>query len=488
MIRPDLSVFQLVRSKRLLRPESLLLISLWFVWLVSSLIYLLSPFSSAVGSNYSIILGWFYVLSFTLGSLVLSKLFLQPAAKLNIAKLKSFRSSRYAWLASGASLIGMFCHVYDKAVVRGYDYSGCLAAVREAWVTEARRLGPSSIFSALGHIGAGFAVPVLIYVMLVIITDQRFMPVFQRMLLAAIGFLTLLIYAVVVVSRSALVIALVVVLAAGLLAIVEKFRARTAAVFLLMLALVCSFASFTFAQRIQCIGDDVYAVENYFHDLDIGYYNSSSLNKSTLLIPDSQRQSYFYKSITFLQKGLGDIKKHVQLQSNSDLEPDQQSRWRAVWESIAVYANHGHSNFENTFYKAKSERTGTALGGAYCTISTRLSLPTLPVCTEPKNTGKGLISLPGAVWYNFGFIGLLFFPLFHACITVFAVKLMSRQAGLSIALGMLLFTLSGATAIFSPLGVVWGPMSFPFLAFAFLCLWILPETFELLRLRIRKNI
>jgi len=71
--------------------------------------------------------------------------------------LRVFELERLIWLALGMSITGLLCLSYDRLVVQGIDFSQGIAVAREAWRRSGEaREGVSSPFSVLGYL-LGFA-------------------------------------------------------------------------------------------------------------------------------------------------------------------------------------------------------------------------------------------------------------------------------------------------------------------------------------------
>jgi len=342
--------------------------------------------------------------------------------------------SRAGGLALGcavAGVVGLLLQGYDKIQVQGIDYTSGFALARYAWAEASASRGGaiSSVPSALGNLLAPFFVLALA---LALVRWESLRPR-TRWTVLGLSAVTLAGTSVLTGGRSVLLVVLGVGVAACLvryangLYLIPGARGgaavRTALTFLLAAGLALVWFAYVFAQRANA------------NDLDIKYYVD-------ILLP--------------------------RLNAAPTAAYDAIAGWGGTGSSIGylltavgVYAVHGLYTFQLAL--ADLAHPGSFLAAYPGLLAHKLGLLSQP---PAPFTYHGLfLPLPGAVFYDFGWGGLLIGALGHGLLLGTVIVQMRDGRGGLLMLGIGLGVL--ATSVVAPITVSFNLLIFPFVGASF---------------------
>lgn len=345
------------------------------VWLAYWLVFLAQPVKSVfpnVGT------AWLVQLSFVI-AVTVSFLIVQQAKAPHgrgVSPMPSALNTPFAVavVKTGyvVSLIGLILLVYDKIVLQGIDYSSGIAVAREQWriVGEDRGGGASSIYSAIGYIiGSAYFLSLAI-----VFSRNMHIPDRQRFRLMMTGLLLLLANSLITGGRSGVLLAVVFVSYALFSGdrrqgrrLFNRWKYRVIPAFFLGIAF--TYALFIFGQRAAAT------------DVDLAFYSLGFLNFLGLEVYQ------WFEALT-QSISLG---------------------WLLALINLAVaYLTHSFASMAAIVnFEGGSE---VVVFGYLMSLLAKLGL--VAGGQDDWFLSGRLPSLPGGLYHQFGFLGMLLFGLF----------------------------------------------------------------------------
>ena len=416
-------------------PIRILLLTLSLPFLVSVYFLNMSSFVSIYEGNLNLYYSLIYIGIVFLTVILYFKFFNLDSNIVTQIEYDNVFFKKVIIILFGLVLIGIFLHLYDKIIIRGYDYSNCIQNIREQWRHDSRYVNSiaSSWFSALGYILTFFHFPLIWMILLTGAVKKDHTKYF--LILLALAPVSLLSYTVG--SRSIMLLAVVHLVGCllltlnyqtiktGLIKILPIFL--TSILVLLFFMLVMTKSQLYCNNNYQTAGQT--AGQNYQDQYFSGY--RSELN----------------------------IKNR---------EGNRKDRGMTS-ELIALYANNGAWNFEYTLHQ------DTQPGVVFFALIPRIfndlkiieSAPTLP-----RTYGRGMISLVGSIWYDLSTIGMMLVAMLHGILIIIVVKGLCSKNFSANFLYQITFVNLIIIHLFSPLVFAINLMASPFMLFSYLILAI----------------
>jgi hypothetical protein len=375
-------------------------VSLYFLWILIFLSYLLFP---AKHDPYGAA-GFYLTVIFCAQYLFWLKLF---HVFFNGAKQKSslvhLSYEKIVNIFFILSVFGVICHIYDKAFLRGYDYLSCFD-FREQWIKDgvARKGSISSWQSAVGHIFSHFAlIPIIFSGSLSKSKDKaKFL----------ISLLVVIIYCWTLLSRSSVILfCLTAIVGVCFLANLHQKKIPLLKV-ITILSIMLVFTGITFTRKIYCASK---WIETYQ-----GYTQSSLRNHNLTIDPVSLKKmtySKMFKSeVSLIEDAFIDFKEKVELPSAWFVAT---SKLGYIVNMIALYLTNGINSF--TELVGADFKPDPSYYFSYVVIFGK-KVGLLPESYEPSNLrqylAQGFLNFPAAMVFSFGVYGFYLMPLILACL------------------------------------------------------------------------
>jgi len=424
------------------------------IWFLHILVYLVIPFTSQVETRYALLYSLCYVAlcisaAFITRGLVMSS-YRKGDLNAETTLIDLISSPHLLPTLTILSLIGVGLHLYDKIVINQFDYSGCLAAVRDTWIQRGigRGYSISSWQSALGHILSHFSFMTI--AVLILVQDR--VNAMARRFYSSAAIVGVLIYASVISSRSTLLFLLYTCILAGVLrnalfpGRLKMVLRGSVGVFLGVTAALVFFAVYVFWDGVNC---------EYGEPIRRGLMSRTAA---------TQEYSEGYLDDLAIKVKLSDIGIGYGGGVISEIQ-----QWTLsscpMCNLVGIYLSHGLWNFDSAL--AAEEHSGTAFWGFAGYWGRRIGVGKWDTTSGSRAYPRGAISLPGAAWYDFGMLGMLLIAVLHGT-SIALVGAGIQQRGLLGAISIPAYFCLGLVSLWSPLAFAANVMSFPFVGWGFL--------------------
>ncbi len=425
---------------------ALLLLSLIIPFSVSSIFLHMSDYMSVYKSNSGVVYNIIYISVTTLSALFFSKAYSNNyqscfTFNLNIQKI-------IIYILFILVYIGLFLHLYDKIVLRGYNYvDSCVYQIRGQWLADGakRTTIASSWQSALGYILTFLHFPLA----WILIGSDKFKTYFYKLVLCILSLLPVTILAYTINSRSIILFVTVHFIACIIYWIAKKPERRTfiysMPLSIIAFSIFLSFAYFTMKNQIYC-----------GYEKNIANANANA--NANASAPHNDRENF---TKMYFNGYLDELK----IVPKNKLSTNDIGDITNTLNLILLYANNGAWNFEYILHQ--NSQPGTVLFSQVLAILQKFKLISKRN-TLYRNYGKGMLSLVGTIWYDFSLVGLIIFGVIHGLIFVLISQGMcSKKMYINIISGFGFVSVI-IVGFFSPLVFAVNLMAFPFFILSYL--------------------
>lgn len=325
------------------------------------------------------------------------------------------------FMSSFGGLVGFLLIFYDRVFIRGIDYTAGLRTARYQWLTETTG---GSVFSVLGNLIIPFSY-VSLFLLIVFFKDLKFRHNFILFLSSSLGIVG---HAALNGGRSNLLIAIFLCLVVfifcrkkdKILATKGKKSIRSKLWVLFSLFLVAFF---------------------------VVYMTTQSATMANI-------------SVVELAK-LGVSSLYGKPTANFDFIVNE---YTALPTYILSYLFHGSWTAEALY--SINERPGSYLFYPISVIATLLGIVDSPIEVGYFSESGAFLSLPGAIYYDFGFLGVGIFSFFLGFILGGVVFILSTKRVTLLSFGLCLYPV--VIFFMSPILPAYGLMYFNFVVYAFI--------------------
>lgn len=337
------------------------------------------------------------------------------------------------------SALGLVLHLVGKAWLLHAILSDCPTELRSIWMSHDRSLDPvwMRASSMLGYLGAHFAMPGLLICSWRIARSPQARGTWFSFGVFAV---VILIFAGVIVSRMVILTALVIVGLGVLLAVFDtkglapKYLLRGTLPVLVFLALAVFFNHQVFKTKIECGTNSS------------GRYVSTNLDGTDVVVREAWSEGRLATSIY----------------------PTLHYLNHAVWNYAMVM---------------NSERRGAPVLMAFAhAYLHRIGLKLNSSEAGPRVHSRGGVTLPGAAYHDFGYLGLMAVAVFTAALWIVGAYLLMLGGARGL-FGLAMIVAAGLNIALSLLFVAPATISYPFTVFAFLACAIIRWICSLVRSR-----
>lgn len=354
--------------------------------------------------------------------------FMGHPASLRVAgrPLQKGEVARIVSVGMALGVVGFGCLAYDRIVLQGIDYSQGIAVARELWRQSGEnRNGVSSVFSVLGYlVGFSFFCSIAIAHF-----HWEFLGKWTRRMIIFGGTLLVMANSLLIGGRSVVLVQLAAVVAMGCIRRLYGYRSfpgNGARIFLLggaIFVLAFGYSIYVFSER-AAAGNTLPAV---YSEVTIDWLGGEPTDSFRKLeeLPDSLASSVELAVVA------------------------------------GVYLSHSYGTFESVL--ESDNNPGTVTFGFIRELLGKMGLAAEP--SEASAFEARFLSLPGSLYYDFGWMGFYLGALFMGLLLGFIPNMLRWRSGGGMAICLALSVL--ITAFLAPLLLAMDVLCVPFMVLGF---------------------